>query len=82
MADDESICVHYKASTQFCEFLSSLAKKDEGEKISETGKEFGWYARKNSQAKVIKLIYNSFQTLMFHGVIFHLLSGTVTAPEI
>lgn len=32
MADDESICVHYKASTQFCELLSSLAKKDEGEK--------------------------------------------------
>lgn len=58
-------------------------KESGGEKkISETGKEFGWCARMNSQAKVIKLIYNSFQTLMFHGVIFHLLSGTVTAPEI
>lgn len=65
----------------FCKLLSSLAKKEE-EKKSGTGKKFGWYARKNSQAKVIKLIYNSFQTLMFHRVIFHLLSGTVTAPEI
>lgn len=66
----------------FCELLSSLARKEEGKKKSETGKEFGWYIRKNSQAKVIKLIYYSFQTLMFHWVIFHLLSGTVTAPEI
>lgn len=80
MADDESAVSTIK-STPFCELLSSLAKKEEGKK-SETGKEFGWYARKNSQAKVIKLIYNSFQTLMFHRVIFHLLSGTVTAPEI
>lgn len=64
----------------FYELLSSLARKEEEK--TETGKEFGWYARKNSQAKVIKLIYYSFQTLMFHGVIFHLLSGTVTAPEI
>lgn len=58
MADYKSLCVYYKANTIL--WASFFPGKERGrKKASETGKEFGWYARKNSQAKVIKLIYNS-----------------------
>lgn len=55
----QSLSVSAIKPIPFCELLSSLAKKEEEKKKSETGQEFGWYARKNSHAKVIKLIYNS-----------------------